>query len=95
MSAGFTSSCCNTSTSSSCRGTGGNSTCYCDEFCYINNNCCPDINQTSCVQSNLTETGEYSILYQIPKCIPMTIQTTDLYKHGFNHLAAVACSALL
>ncbi|XP_019854098.1 PREDICTED: neurotrypsin-like [Amphimedon queenslandica] len=56
VSAGFT-SCCNTSTSSSCRGTGGNSTCYCDQSCYINNDCCPDINQTSCVQSNITETG--------------------------------------
>ena len=61
MSAGFT-SCCNTSTNASCRGTGGNSTCYCDQSCYTSNDCCPDINQTSCVQSNVTETGEVTCM---------------------------------
>ena len=48
------SGCC---TGSSCQGTGGDSSCYCDSLCYFVGDCCTDIASIGCYQNQTNSTS--------------------------------------
>ena len=61
VTAGFSGGCCSSS-EVSCEGTGGSTSCYCDQFCYQVGDCCNDIKNISCYE-NTTATDGMSVLH--------------------------------